>query len=78
MNDVVLFGAIRSKITKPGGGALMKEQGGGGSAGGRSCARSTGGGSSGRSDVVGVVVEVSTMFAVAVSVETVGIVAVQK
>ncbi len=55
----------------------MEELGGCDSAGGPSCAQSTGGGSSGRSDVVGVVVEVAAMFAVAVSVETVDIVAVQ-
>jgi hypothetical protein len=77
MGDIMLFGTIRSKITKPGG-ASMEELGGGGAAEGWSRARSTGGGSSGRSDVVGVVVEVSAIFAVAVSVESVGIFAVQK
>jgi hypothetical protein len=86
MGDVILFGAIRSKITKPGG-ALIKEQGGGGSARDWSRAQSTGGRpsgwsdvvrSSGWSDTVGVVVEVSAVFVVAVIVEKVGIVAVQK
>jgi hypothetical protein len=76
MGDVMLFGAIRSKITKPGG-ASMEDQDGVGFSGGQTCAGSTGGrsssqsdivGSSGWSDAVGVVVEVSAMFAVAVNV----------